>query len=269
MAVVSGEAIRLTILRQSRRANVGHIGSSLSIADIVAALFDNVLSIEDPSHADRDRFVLSKGHAVLAVYAALNLRGWLSDEDLETFCGDGTAVGMHPEVALPGIDFSTGSLGQGLSMGAGAALAAKLHRSHRNTYVLMSDAEMNEGSVWEAALFVAHQRLSNLTAIVDANGQQALGMTADVLNTEPLGDKWRAFGWDVQEVDGHDVDAIRHALAAFDRSNLKPKMLIARTTFGKGVTFMEKQIKWHYWPMNEDEYVSAKGEVSDAGQVTN
>ena len=264
MPVVSSQSIRMTILRQSRRAHVGHIGSSLSIADIGAALFSDVLNIESPEDPDRDRFVLSKGHAVLALYAALHELGLISAEDLDTFCGDGTQLSMHPEVSLRGIDFSTGSLGQGLSMGAGAALAARLQKSRRMTYVLMSDAELNEGSVWEAALFAAHHKLANLTVIVDANGQQALGKTVDVMNTGPMLEKWLAFGWDAHEMDGHDVEGIAAIIGSLDRSNSKPKILIARTTFGKGVDFMEGQIKWHYWPMSEDEFVAARSQVQEA-----
>lgn len=263
MRQVRSEAIRGTILRQSRRAHVGHIGSSLSIADIVTVLYGRVLQISAVTDPDRDRFILSKGHAVLAVYAALHELGILSKDALDTFCGDGTAVGMHPEAALPGIDFNSGSLGQGLSLGAGAALAARIQGSSRKTYVLMSDAELNEGAVWEAALFAAHQRLGNLIAIVDANGQQALGMTKDVMNTEPIMEKWLAFGWDAREVDGHDVEVLADTLLGLDASDGKPKVLIARTVFGKGVSYMEGQIKWHYWPMNEEEFANALQQVGD------
>src|SRR6188474_452255 len=159
--------IRRIILGQSRRANVGHIGSALSVADILAVLYHDVLRIPKPRDPERDRFILSKGHAALALYAALSLRGWLNAADLETYCGDGSLLGVHPEHQLCGVDFSTGSLGHGLSLGAGAALAARLQRSPRRAFVLVSDAECNEGSVWEAIMFAAHHHLSNLIAIVD------------------------------------------------------------------------------------------------------
>jgi transketolase len=257
--------IRRVVLDQSRRANVGHIGSSLSIADILATLFAGPLSLATPEDPDRDRFVLSKGHAALCLYAALHETGRLTDDELATFCGDLTKLGAHPEHVLDGIDFSTGSLGHGLSIGAGAALAARLQGSTRSVYVLLSDAECNEGSVWEAVMFAAHHGLSNLVAIVDLNRQQAFGYTRDVLNLDPLSDKWRAFGWDVREVDGHDVDAMSASLDDLNRTDGPPHVVLAATTFGKGVSYMESQIKWHYMPMSEQEHSTALAEL-EAGQ---
>jgi len=251
---LTGTAIRRIVLAQSKRANVGHIGSALSVADIVAVLYGDVLRIADPRRADRDRFVLGKGHAVLAVYAALFARGWLEERDLDTYCGDGSLLGVHPEHQLPGIDFSTGSLGLGLSLGVGAVLAARLERSARRVFVLLSDAECNEGSVWEAVMFAAHHRLGRLTAIIDLNGQQALGRTADVLSLTPMTERWRAFGWDVHDVDGHDVAALGAVLGEPTEAAGPPRVVVARTTFGKGVSFMEGQLKWHYAPMSDDDY---------------
>src|ERR1039458_3641581 len=172
--------IRRVILDQSMRAHVGHIGSALSVADIIAALYDGLLRVNDPKDPERDRFVLGKGHAMLAVYAAFFLKGWLTKEDLNTYCGDGTMLGVHPEYGLRGVDFASGSLGQGLSMAAGAALAARLQQSPRRAFAPLSDAECDEGSVWEAVMFAAHHKLANLIAIVDLNGQQALGYTDPV-----------------------------------------------------------------------------------------
>ncbi len=262
--MIRARCLRRLILEQSWRAQVGHIGSALSVADIVAALYDS-MTIPSPRDRDRDRFVLSKGHAALAVYAALFLKGWLTEEDLTTYCGDGTLLGTHPEFSLPGIDFSTGSLGQGLSYAAGAALAAQFQRSRRRAFVLLSDAECNEGSLWEAVMFAAHHRLANLIAVVDLNGQQALGRTEDVLALTPLADRWRGFGWDVHEVDGHDADAIRQTIAELDTFSSPPHVLIARTVFGKGVSYMEGQVKWHYWPMSAPEYRQAVAEVEANG----
>jgi transketolase len=256
--------IRRVVLEQSRRANVGHIGSSLSIADILATLFAGPLLNVKHDDADRNRFVLSKGHAALSLYAALHETGRMTDEELSTFGGDLTKLGAHPEHELDGIDFATGSLGHGLSIGAGAALAARLQGSTRNVYVLVSDAECNEGSVWEAVMFASHHRLSNLVAIVDLNRQQAFGYTRDVLDLDPLSDGWRAFGWDVHDVDGHDVDAMSATLDALDKTAGPPHVLIASTTFGKGVSYMESQIKWHYMPMNEEEYSTALAELEAA-----
>lgn len=256
--------IRRIVLDQSKRANVGHIGSALSIADIVASLFDGALRISNPEDPERDRFVLSKGHAALAVYAALALKGWIAPSDLDTYCGDRSRLGVHPDHSLRGIDFSTGSLGLGLPFATGAALAARLQRSTRRSFVLVSDAECNEGSTWEAIMFAAHHRLSQLVAIVDLNGQQALGYTEDVLSLAPMADRWRAFGWDVHEIDGHDASAMTQRMEALDTVTGPPHVLIARTIFGWGVSFMERQIKWHYWPMSEADYRQAIAEVGGA-----
>ena len=261
MSSLSSTEIRRIVLQQSKRAQVGHIGSALSVADIVAALYGGVLRIPTPDDPKRDRFLLSKGHAALAVYAALYLKGWLTEEELNTFCADGSLLGVHPEHALRGVDFSTGSLGHGLSTGAGAALAARLQGSGRRVFVLVSDAECNTGSLWEAVMFAAHHRLSNLVAIVDLNGQQALGYTEQVLSLSPLARRWGAFGWDVHEVDGHNVAQIIHAVAELDTTSGPPHVLIAHTVFGKGVSYMEGQIKWHYWPMSDAEYRQALAEI--------
>jgi transketolase len=256
--------IRRSIVEHSKRANVGHIGSCLSIADLLAALYGGVLDLPSLDDPDRDRFVLSKGHAVLALYAALYGTGWLSEERLESYCADGSPVGGHPEHALEGVEFSTGSLGHGLSIGAGCALAARLAGRRARTFVLVSDAECNEGSLWEAVMFSAHHRLSNLVVLVDANGQQALGYTSDVLDLSPLAERWKAFGWDVREVDGHDPDAITEEIRGLDTSEGPPHVLIARTTFGKGVSYMESRIHWHYWTMSDEQYEDALGQVSAA-----
>ena len=253
--------IRLTILHESKRAGVGHIGSALSVADIVAVLYGRAMRVADPTDPDRDRFVMSKGHAALALYAALHERGWIDSETLAGYCTDGTLLGVHPDHHVTGIDFSTGSLGQGLAFGTGAALAAKLAMSDRRVFVLVSDAECNEGSLWESAMFAAHHQLSNLVAIVDVNGQQALDHTQHVLDLSPLDRRWSAFGWHAEVVDGHDVGQLARALTAEASSPPKPRVVIARTTFGRGVSFMEGQIKWHYVPMNDAEYRQAVAQV--------
>ncbi|MGB9178693.1 MAG: transketolase [Pyrinomonadaceae bacterium] len=258
---ISSRAVRQIILEQSKRANVGHIGSALSVADIIAALYEEVLRVADPDDSDRDRFILSKGHAALALYAALFLKGWMTEEMLNTFCEDASLLSVHPERSLKGVDFSTGSLGHGLSMGAGAALAARLQGSPRRVFCLVSDAECNEGSLWEAVMFAAHHRLSNLVAIIDLNGQQALGYTDEVLLLSPMSEKWRAFGWDVHEVDGHDRVALAETIANLNTTDGPPHVLVARTVFGKGVSYMESQIKWHYMPVSEEEYKQAIEEI--------
>lgn len=255
--------IRRIILRQSRRANVGHIGSALSVADVLAVLYLRILRVPSPTDPERDRFILSKGHAALALYGALAVGGFFPQSELDTFCADGTRLGVHPDRVLPGVDLSTGSLGLGLSFGAGAALAARLQGSSRRVFVLMSDAECNEGSVWEAVMFAAHHRLSNLVALVDDNGQQAMGKTRDILDLSPLSARFRAFGWDAREVDGHSPEAIEQAIAA-GKASEAPRVVVLSTVFGRGVSFMEGQLRWHYLPMSDEEYRRALEEVESA-----
>jgi transketolase len=263
-ASVSPVALRRLILKQSKRANVGHIGSALSVADILAALYSGILRVDRPDDPERDRFILSKGHAALALYGALHLRGLLDAETLDTYCGDGSLLGVHPEPALEGVDFATGSLGHGLSFGAGAALGAKLQGCFRRAFVLVSDAELGEGSLWEAVMFAAHHQLANLVAVVDWNGQQAFGYTEEVLSLRGLPERFRSFGWDAREIDGHDPAAIERAVNGLSASG-PPHVLVARTTFGKGVSFMEGKIHWHYWPMSDEEYERALLEVERKG----
>ncbi len=255
------QRMRRIILEQSKRAHVGHIGSALSVVDLLAALYGEILHIPDPRYPDRDRFILSKGHAALALYAVLFLRGCITEEQLNTYCGDESLLGVHPESALVGVDFSTGSLGHGLSMGVGAALGARLSGSRRRIFVLLSDAECNEGSVWEAMMFAAHHRLANLVALVDLNGQQAFGYTKDVLDLSAMAGRWRAFRWDAHEVDGHNVEQLIQVSRSLDTIGGPPHVLLAYTTFGKGVSYMENQIKWHYWPMSDEEYKRALAEL--------
>lgn len=250
-------AIRRTIIAQSYRANVGHIGSALSISDLMAAVLGGPARLD--GGADRDRVVLSKGHAALALYAALDLDGRLEDGAIDTYCADGSLLGVHPEHGLDGVDFCTGSLGQGLSLGVGAALAAKRQGSDRRVYVIMSDAELNEGSIWEAAMFAAQHRLDNLTLLVDLNGQQALGYTRDILDLAAVEDKFAHFGWSAQRVAGHDQDALGAALTA--PTDGRPRAVVAETTFGHGVSFMESEIKWHYLPLDDETYAAALAEL--------
>jgi transketolase len=256
--------LRRLVLEQARSAGVGHIGPALSIVEILAVLFGGVLRGTGTADPDRDRFVLSKGHAAMALYAALNQVGLLSSDALRTYCADGTLLGVHPEHALPGVEFSTGSLGHGLSIGAGAALGARLRSSPARVFVLLSDAELNEGSVWEAVMFAAHHRLARLVAIVDDNRQQAFGKTCDVLDLQPVAAKWAAFGWEAHDVDGHDLTALRRALAprADSGAEGRPLVLVAHTTAGKAVSFMEGRVEWHYLPMNDEQYATALAEVA-------
>jgi transketolase len=264
---VTSKAIRRIVLEQAKRAHVGHIGSALSVADIIAVLFSGrVDTVVVPSGATgpRDRFILSKGHAALALYAALHLQGRLSEATLSTYCGNGGSLGVHPERELDGVEFSSGSLGQGLSVACGAALAKRLKREPGRVRVLLSDAELNEGSTWEAVMFAAHHKLDNLDVIVDLNGQQALGKTRDVIDLMPLAPRWQAFGWEVRQADGHDTRSLGSSLDFMAKGHGHPQVLLARTVSGKGVSFMESQIKWHYWPLSDDEFSAAMAEVERA-----
>jgi transketolase len=253
-------AIRQIVLEQSARARVGHIGSNLCVSDIVSVVYCRLLTLRTGNQ--RDRFVLSKGHAALALYAALHCLGRLSREQLDSFCGDGTLLGVHPQHQLDGVDFSTGSLGMGMSFGAGAALAARLQNSGRHVYLLLSDAECNEGSTWEGATMAAHHKLDNVTAFVDVNGQQALGYTRDVMGACATVERWTAVGWDALVVDGHDEDAM--AAAALQPRDGRPRILLCQTVFGRGVSFMEGKIAWHYLPMTDEQFSQAVDEIKHA-----
>jgi transketolase len=235
--------MRRWVIEQSLESGVGHVGSALSITDILAVLWGRVLRYPGGEDPDRDRFILAKGHAALALYAAMRYRGLLDEETFRTYCKDASLLAVHPEYGLPGVEVATGSLGQGLSVGCGLSYALRQQGSAGRVFVLLSDAEVNEGQVWEAAMFAAHHRLANLVAIVDLNGMQAMGPTARILDLTPVAGRWRAFGWHATDTDGHDPVALTTALAA-ERPG--PSVVVARTLLGKGVSFMEDRLEWHY-----------------------
>ena len=236
-------ALRRWIIERSLAANVGHVGSALSIVDIMAALWDGTMRAPGTAADDRDRFVLSKGHAALALYAALRYKDIVDEGTFRSFCGDGSRLGVHPEQALPGVDVSTGSLGLGLSVGCGLAHGLALRGLPSRVFVLVSDAECNEGQVWEAAMFAAHHSLGNVVAVVDLNGLQALGNTAQILDLD-MPRLWSAAGWDTVAVDGHDMGALLDVLHRPPTG--RPTAIVARTVLGKGVSFMEGRLEWHY-----------------------
>lgn len=242
-------ALRRWIIEQSLASNVGHVGSALSIVDIMAALWEGTMRDPGTRLEDRDRFILSKGHAALTLYAALRWKGILDEAGFGTFCRDGSLLGVHPHHELPGVDVSTGSLGQGLSVGCGLAHGLGLKGRASRVYVLVSDAECNEGQVWEAAMFAAHHGLSSLVAVVDLNGLQALGHTREILALDMVR-LWSAFGWDTVAVDGHDIESL---LAALHRPRTgRPTAIVASTVLGKGVAFMEGRLEWHYRNLTPD-----------------
>jgi transketolase len=236
-------------------AGSGHIGGSLSAVDILTVLYFHVMKI-DPNHPnwpDRDRFVLSKGHASAALCPILSERGFFPTELLDTFNQLDSPFSMHPDMLkIPGVDISTGSLGHGLSIALGMALAAHFQKREYMTYVLMGDGELGEGSVWEAAMAASHFKVDNLLAFIDKNNLQVDGFTADILNLEPLAEKWRAFGWGVREIDGHDMGAILGAIESVPFESRKPSVIIANTIKGKGLTFAENKVNFHYHDVDDE-----------------
>ena len=261
---VLAKHIRMDALAMVARAKASHIGSALSIADIVAVLYGAILNVDpaNPDWAQRDRFLLSKGHACVAVYAALARRGFIPLEMLETYGDDHSSLMQHISHKVPGVEFSTGALGHALPFGVGKALAAKQRGADWRTFVVMSDGELGEGSNWEAFMFAAHHQLDRLTAIVDYNKLQSLGSVESTLRLEPLADKLIAFGWAVREIDGHDHAAIEAALGTAPWQEDQPSLVIAHTTKGKGVSFMENQVAWHYKNPDAAQLAAALAEVT-------
>lgn len=258
--------MRRDIVRMGLKAGASgaHLGGALSAVEVLAVLYGGVLRISDRdcAFADRDRFILSKGHCVMAQYAAMKQAGLLTDADLDTFEDADSCLCSHATMQVTrGMEFSTGSLGQGLSLGIGTALALRQdHRDEARVFVLMGDGECDEGQVWEAAICAAHYRLTKLVAIVDANGMQLDGNTDDVFGLGKLADKWRAFGWAVKEVDGHDVVELLQVLKTKADA---PLAVIAHTVKGKGISFMERNVAWHHGRLGKKQYAQAVSELED------
>lgn len=258
--------IRAHALRMTHRADASHVGTGLSMADILAVLYDGVVRV-DPRHpraADRDRVILSKGHGAAAFYGVLAECGFFDVAELDTFCEDGTRLAGHVSHHVPGVDFSTGSLGHGLALGCGVALGMRRRQHPGRAYVILSDGECDEGSVWESVLFAPHHGLDNLIAIVDYNRMQSFGSVAEVLDLEPFADKWTAFRWHVEVVDGHDHAALRETFARVPATPGRPTVVLAHTVKGKGVSFMEGQLLWHYRSPNAEQLRLALDEVERA-----
>lgn len=255
--------IRKLVLDLIYQTKSPHVGPSFSIVEILVALYYKVMNVNpaNPSDPNRDRFILSKGHSCATLYAVLGDRGFLKKSDLDGFAVNNGVLEHHPwRNTSKGIDVSTGSLGHGLSIGAGMALGAKIDRETWRVFVVVGDGELNEGSIWEAILFAGHHKLNNLVALVDSNKMQALGFTKDILNLEPMKEKFQCFGWHVQSVDGHDFNAIFQAMSSLSAS--APNMIILNTIKGKGVSFMEGQLLWHYRSPDGKEYQLALEEIS-------
>jgi transketolase len=244
----TGISLRLSILEALREGGRGHLGPAFSILDILRVLYGRVLvhDPKEPSLSNRDRFILSKGHGCLALYGVLAHHGYFPKEDLSTFCKFDSPLGGHPESATTlGVEFSTGSLGHGLSVGVGVALAARIRNETWRTYVLLGDGEVNEGSVWEAALHASKHNLSTLCVIIDFNKMQASGNSQEVLDMSPMVEKWKAFGFEVHEIDGHSLDQIEEALSV-NKMIGAPRLIVAHTTKGKGIPSIENSSEWHH-----------------------
>lgn len=248
--------IRRSIFKMIYQAGGGHIAPAFSTVEILTVLYFGGGLRYNPRHPrweDRDRFILSKGHACAALYPVLAMAGYFEEELLDTFCQKGSSLGGHPDMQkIPGVEASTGALGHGLSFGIGMALAGKMNSKNYYTYVLLGDGECQEGSIWEGALFAAQQKLDNLTVIVDFNKLQAMDHLDAIIGMEPFVDKWKAFGWNVLEVDGHDIKALQVLFHEEPRAN-QPRLILAHTIKGKGVSFMESQPLWHYRMPDESE----------------
>ena len=263
-SVELAKRLRRHVVDMANRGKSSHVGSSLSMCDIMGVLYADVLRVDpaNPDDPDRDRFILSKGHAGACIYAALAERGFFSKDVLKTHCQDGSKLSGHvSHKGVPGVELSTGSLGHGLPVAAGMAYAAKLAGKNHRVVVVLSDGECDEGSNWEAILFAAHHGLNHLTAIVDYNKIQSLTSVSDTLELEPFADKWSAFGWDVREADGHDHAELKSAIGSPHKK--RPSVIIAHTVKGKGVSFMENTVLWHYRTPQDDEFDAAVRELDD------
>jgi transketolase len=255
--------VRRNVWRALRAGGSGHAGGSLSAADILAALYFHRLRVRpnEPDWPDRDRFVLSKGHANAALGAVLAQAGFIEDAVLDRFYGFESPFGMHPDIKVAGVEMCTGALGHGLAVAMGMALGARIQKKPFHTFVMLGDGELHEGSNWEAAMAASHYRLTNLTAIVDHNKISQSGRVAEIIGVDPLADKWRAFGWETREIDGHDMSQVVDALNALPFHPDRPSALIAHTVKGKGVSFAENTYLWHSNNVNDEILARALAEL--------
>lgn len=256
--------VRMGVIEGTYNAKSGHPGGSLSISDTLTYLYFNKMNVDakDPENADRDRFVLSKGHTAPALYSVLAQKGYFSVDELKSLRHIGALLQGHPCIHIPGVDMSSGSLGQGISAACGMALAGKIDGKSYNVYTILGDGEIEEGQVWEAAMFAAHYGLGNLVAVVDNNGLQIDGPITEVCSPEPITDKFAAFGWHVITMDAHDFDSIDAAFEEASKVTDKPVAIIQKSVKGKGVSFMENQVSWHGTAPNKEQYDQAMAELN-------
>ena len=262
---------RKKILTYIKHANAGHTGGSLSCIDILNVLYNDVMNV-GPSNFDsptRDRYIQSKGHSVEALFVVLADQGFYPESELNTLCKYQSHFVGHPTRKIPGVEQNTGALGHGLAISSGVALAGKKDKLDYKVYTLLGDGELAEGSNWEAALIAAQYKLDNLVAIVDHNGLQITDRTINVCSTDPLGEKFQAFGWEVVEVDGHDLQKLKETLNSMPLKKDKPSLVIANTTKGKGVSFMEDQLNWHHKVPTDEEFEKAMKELNEAEEILN
>ncbi len=268
---IEGKAtqIRRDLLKMIVNAGTGHTAGSLSNTDIMTVLFYEVMDmkVEEPDWEDRDRFILSKGHSVESYYTILADKGYFDKEELKTFCQYKSRLIGHPNNKVPGVEMNTGALGHGLAIAAGIAKAAKMSKKDYKVYTLMGDGEQAEGSVWEAAMAAAHFKLDNLVGIVDRNNLQITDNTERVMTLEPLAEKWKSFGWEVIEVDGHNYQELIDAFSESEKNNGKPTLILANTIKGKGVSFMENKVEWHHGLPSAEELAQALEELSSQKEV--
>jgi len=266
---IKSVSYRQKILKYIYGAKAGHTGGSLSSVDILNVLYNVVLNVspESVTSPGRDRYIQSKGHCVEALYVVLADKGFFPESDLETLCRYQSPYIGHPTKKIPGIEQNTGALGHGLPLSVGTALAAKLDGKSYRVFTLLGDGELPEGSNWEAALTASHYKLDNLCAIIDYNKLQITGRTAEVCNTEPLDTKFESFGWAVKHVDGHDIEVLKSTFHQLPFTQGKPSVIIAHTVKGRGVSFMENNIKWHHGVPDEKQYADALGELQMASEA--
>ncbi len=259
------EIIRKRLLDIVYSSKNGHIGGSLSSVEIETVLYFKIMNIspENIHDSNRDRFILSKGHSVEAYYAILEQAGFIDRELVDTYGSFNSLLAGHPTKKVPGVELNSGALGHGLSYGVGLSIAAKMDKKNYTTYVLMGDGEQGEGSIYEAAMSAGHYKLDNLVAIIDRNTLQISGKTENVMTLEPMRERWQAFGWDVFDIDGNDIKSLIDIFESLDKNNGKPKMIIAHTTKGCGISFMEKIAKWHHGIPNAEQYKEAIEEIDN------
>lgn len=262
---IKSEKIRKKVIEIIYSGNAGHTGGSLSSIEIETALYFRIMNIDprNPKNENRDRFILSKGHSVEALYSVLNAAGFIDDETLNSYGKFNSKLAGHPIKKIPGIELNSGALGHGLPVGVGMALAAKMDNKNYKTYVLMGDGEQGEGSIYEAAMAANQYKLDNLVAIIDRNNLQISGKTEDIISLEPMLQRWEAFGWDVLEIKGNNVYSIIDGFESLDYMNNKPKLIISHTTKGNGISYMENNPKWHHGVPSEEQYNQALLEIEN------